>query len=148
VKVGFVGEEVACGDTAECVIPFELANDQFDAGAIVVKAPEVERLQSEIADQDLVVVAAQLEQRQLLARLLGLEAANDHEAIGTCPTGGLVAKLGDLAAVSDAVRARYPEVAGGDFLRRWFEVPDDGWDGRSSFDGNAHSAIAVSHAAW
>src|ERR1700730_1338453 len=72
LKVGFVGEEVACGDTPECVIPFELANDQFDAGAIVVKAPEVERLQSEIADQDLVVVAAQLGQRQVLAPLLGL----------------------------------------------------------------------------
>jgi hypothetical protein len=42
---------VACGDRPECVIPFELANDQFDAGAIVVKAPEVERLQRQIGDR-------------------------------------------------------------------------------------------------
>jgi hypothetical protein len=35
----------------------ELTNDQFDAGAIIVKASEVERLQSQIGDQDLVVVA-------------------------------------------------------------------------------------------
>jgi hypothetical protein len=34
------------------------------------------------------VVAAEFEQRQLFGRLLGLEAANDHEAIGTRPTGG------------------------------------------------------------
>jgi hypothetical protein len=43
----------------------ELANDQFDAGSIIAKAPEVERLPSQIGEQDLVVVAAQLKQRQL-----------------------------------------------------------------------------------
>ncbi len=52
------------------------------------------------------------------------------------------------AALSDAVGACYPEVSGGCFLRRWFEVPDDGGRGRSSFERNAHSAIAISHAAW
>jgi hypothetical protein len=36
VKVGFVGQEVMTGDTAECVIFLELANDQFDTGAVVV----------------------------------------------------------------------------------------------------------------
>src|SRR5260370_32476452 len=41
VEIGFIGEEMPRGDTAECVIPFELANDQFDTGAIVVKATEV-----------------------------------------------------------------------------------------------------------
>ena len=81
VKVGFVGEEVMTGDTAECVISLELANDQFDTGAVVVAAPEVERLQRQIGDQDLVVVAAELEQCQLLGRLFGLWAANDYEAI-------------------------------------------------------------------
>ena len=43
MEVGFVGQEVMAGDTAECVISLELANDQFDAGAVVVAAPEVER---------------------------------------------------------------------------------------------------------
>jgi hypothetical protein len=52
------------------------------------------------------------------------------------------------AAFTDAVACCYPEVAGGDFLRRWFEVPDDGWGGWSSLEGNAQSSIAVSHAAW
>src|SRR5216684_2395985 len=86
------------GDTAECVISLELANDQFDAGAVVVEAPEVERLQRQIGDQDLVVVAAELEQRQLLGRLFGLWAAYDHEAIAAPPAGRLVAELGDLDA--------------------------------------------------
>ena len=76
MEVGFVGQEVMAGDTAECVISLELANDQFDAGAVVVEAPEVECLQRQIGDQDLVVVAAELEQCQLLGRLFGLWAAN------------------------------------------------------------------------
>jgi hypothetical protein len=100
VKVGFVGQEVMTGDMAECVISLELANDQFDTGAVVVAAPEVERLQRQIGDQDLVVVAAELEQCQLLGRLLGLWAANDHEAIAAPPAGRLVAELGDLDAAA------------------------------------------------
>ena len=35
--------------------------------AVVVEAPEVERLQRHVGDQDLVVISAQLQQRQLLA---------------------------------------------------------------------------------
>ena len=45
MEVGFVGEEVACRDTANSVVALELANDQFDPSAVVVKAPEAERLQ-------------------------------------------------------------------------------------------------------
>ena len=58
VEVGFVGQEVMAGDTAECVISLELGNDQFDASTVVVEAPEVERLQRQIGDQDLVMEAA------------------------------------------------------------------------------------------
>jgi hypothetical protein len=46
------------------------------------------------------VVAAQLKKCQLLARLLGLEAAYNHEAIAARPAGGLVTKLGDLNAAA------------------------------------------------
>jgi len=88
------------GDTAECVISLELANDQFDTSAVVVEAPEVERLQRQIGDQDLVVVAADLEQLQLLGRLFGLGPAYDHEAIGAAPAGGLVTEVGDLDAAA------------------------------------------------
>ena len=80
VEVGFVGEEVMAGDVPQGVISLKLANDQFDTSAVIVEAPKVERLQRQIGDQNLVVVAAELEQRQLLSRLLGLEAANDYEA--------------------------------------------------------------------
>jgi hypothetical protein len=37
VEVGFVDEEMMAGDTSECVISLELANDQFDAGPIMKK---------------------------------------------------------------------------------------------------------------
>src|SRR5712692_10819381 len=84
------------GDVAECVISLELANDQFDTSTLVVEAPEVERLQRQIGDQDLVVIAADLEQSQLFGRLFGLWPAYDHEAIGAAPAGGLVTELSDL----------------------------------------------------
>ena len=60
MEVGLVGEEVACGDAAEGVVPFELFDEQLDAGAVVVKAPEVEGTQGQIGDQDLIVVLARV----------------------------------------------------------------------------------------
>src|SRR5229473_2740285 len=99
------------GDVAECVISLELANDQFDTSTVVVEAPEVERLQRQIGDQDLVVVAAELEQCQLLARLFGLWAANDHEATAAPPAGRLVAELGDLDAAARTGVAQVGEPA-------------------------------------
>ena len=98
MEVGFVGEEVMAGNMAECVISLKLADNKFDAGAVVVETPEVERLQCKIGNQNLVVVAAELEQCQLLARLLCLEAAYNHEAIAARPAGRLVTKLGHLNA--------------------------------------------------
>lgn len=114
MEVGFVGEEVMAGDVLQGVISLKLANDQFDTSAVIVEASKVERLQRQIGDQNLVLVAAELEQRQLLSRLLGLEAANDHEAMGTCPTSGLAAKLGDLdpAARSGVAKMCEPALGG------------------------------------
>jgi hypothetical protein len=65
-------KKVARGNAAESIVLFELLDEEFDAGAVVVEAPEIERLQGHIGDQDLVVISAQLEQRQLLGRLLRL----------------------------------------------------------------------------
>ena len=44
MEVCLVGEEVACGDASQRIVPFELPDEEFDAGAVVVEAPEVERL--------------------------------------------------------------------------------------------------------
>ena len=44
LEVSFVSGEMMAWNVPECVISLELANDQFDAGAVVVEAPEVERL--------------------------------------------------------------------------------------------------------
>ncbi len=44
MEVGLVGEEVAGRDAVQGVIAFELLDEQLDPGAVVVEAPEVERL--------------------------------------------------------------------------------------------------------
>ena len=62
MEVRLVREEVASGDAAQGVVPFELLDEQLDAGAVVVEAPEIERLQRQVGDQDLVVVLAELEE--------------------------------------------------------------------------------------
>ena len=61
--------------------------------------------------------------------------------------GDIVEGFFPEAAFADAVACCYPEVAGGGFFLLGLESADDRC-GRSSLDGNAHSAIAVSHAAW
>jgi len=96
MEVGLVGTKVTSRDAAQGVVPFELLDEEFDAGTVVVEAPEVERLQRQIGDQDLVVILAQLEQRELGGRFLGLGPADHHEAIGPQPMGRLIPKLGDL----------------------------------------------------
>ena len=53
-------------------------DQQRDAGSVVVEAPQVERLQRQIGDQDLIVILAELEERQLVGRLLGLEPGPDR----------------------------------------------------------------------
>lgn len=51
------------------------------------------------------------------------------------------------AAFADVVACDYPEVAGGGFFLFGFESVDNR-RGRSPLDGNAHSRIVSSHAAW
>ena len=96
VEERLIGEETMPGNFAQGVVAFELTNDQLDARPAVVEAPEVERLQGKVGDQNLIAIPAELEQRQLLAGLLGLRAANDDEAILAPPAGRLVGELGNL----------------------------------------------------
>lgn len=107
MEVGCVGEEVPRGDAAQGIIPFELLDQQLHAGPVVVKAPEVERLQRQVGDQHLVVILAKLEERQLRGRLLRLRSSHDDEAIRMRPAGRLRAELGDLDSTT---RGGVPEV--------------------------------------
>lgn len=50
----------AAGNVAEGVVPFELLDEQLDIRTVVVEAPEVQRVQRQIGDQDLIMGAAQL----------------------------------------------------------------------------------------
>lgn len=96
MEVGLVGEEVASGNAAQGVIVFELLNQELDVSAVVVKPPEVQRSQWQVRNQDLVVIRAQLEQRELGRRFLDLGSADHLEAIRPRPLGRLIPKLGDL----------------------------------------------------
>ena len=85
MKVRLVGKEVARGDGAKRVIAFELSDDELDARPIVVETPEVQRLQHKVRDEDLVVIASELEQSQLRGRFFGLRSADHDEAEGARP---------------------------------------------------------------
>ncbi len=98
MKVGLVGEGVPGGNPPQGIVALELADDEFHSSAIVVEAPEVERLQREVRDEDLIVIFAELEQGQLGGRLVGLGPTDHDEAVGMGPAGGLVAELGHLEA--------------------------------------------------
>jgi len=104
MEVGLVGEEVVGRDAAQRVIALELFDDQLDGGPVVVKAPEVERLQRQVRDQDLIVVRADLEERQLVGRLFGLGPSDDDEPVRLGPPKGLVAELGHLDARARGIR--------------------------------------------
>lgn len=116
MEVGFVGEEVPGGDAAQRIVALELFDDQFDPSAVVVKAPEVEGLQRQVGHQDLVMIAAELEERKLLGGFFGLRAADHHETIGMFPASRLIAELGDLdpaARTGIAQRRQFPFDWGG-----------------------------------
>lgn len=49
----------AAGNVAEGVVPFQLLDEQLDTGAVVVEAPEIQRVRRQIGDQDLIMGAAQ-----------------------------------------------------------------------------------------
>ena len=59
------------GDAAEHGISFEVFDEQLPASPIVVKTPEVQRPQRQIRDEDLGLIRAELEQRQLGRRFFG-----------------------------------------------------------------------------
>src|SRR4030095_844058 len=130
MEVGLVGEEGTAGETAQGRVPFEFVDEQFHAGAVVVEAPEVERLEREVRDQNLVVVLPKLEEGQLLGRVLRLGPTDDDETIGLRPAGRLVPKLGDLDASTGAPVAQVRELA----LDRGREPGDDHEAGSPSFE--------------
>ena len=100
MEVRLVREKVPSRDGAKRIVPFELLDEQLDARPIVVEAPEVQRLRWQIRDQNLVVILAQFEERQLLAWFFGLGSADDDEAVKMGPPNGLVAELGHLDAAA------------------------------------------------
>jgi hypothetical protein len=61
MEVRLVGEEVPRGDMTEGVALLELRDEQLDIRAVVVEAPEIQRVRRQISDQDLIMGAAQFE---------------------------------------------------------------------------------------
>src|SRR5262245_66539579 len=81
MKVSVVGKEVTGRDLAQRVISLELSDNPFDSRSSVVEAPDVEGPQSEIGNQDLIVVTPELEQGQLLVQLFALRSSNNYDAL-------------------------------------------------------------------
>src|SRR2546426_3095484 len=98
MKVSFVGEEMVRWNSTQRIISFEFADDSFDRGAAIVKAPEVQRFQCEIGDEYLVEIFALLEQGKLVGGLFVLGTAHHDEAIRFCPTLRLITKFGGIEA--------------------------------------------------
>jgi hypothetical protein len=73
MKVSVVGKEVTGRDLAQRIISLELSDNPFDSRSTIVEAPDVEGPQIEVGNQDLVVVAPEFEQCQLLVRLFPIE---------------------------------------------------------------------------
>lgn len=109
VKVRLVGEEVACRDSAQRIVAFEAPDNQLDTGAIVAEAPEVERLQSEVGDEHLIMVSPELEERELRRGFLGLGPANDDKTKGMRPSMRLIVEPGGFDAATDTAIAQTPE---------------------------------------
>jgi hypothetical protein len=57
------------------------------------------------------VIPAQLEQRQLLGRFLGLRPSDDDEAVGVRPPAGLVVELGHFDSSAGAHVAQVRQLA-------------------------------------
>lgn len=101
MKIGNVGKEVTCGNFAQGVVSLEFPDDPLHACSVVVEAPEVERFEIEVRNQHLVMILAQLEQRELLAELFRLRSPDDYKAVRTQPASRLIVELGCLYAVAD-----------------------------------------------
>ena len=104
--VGLVGEEGARGNAAHGVIPREWFAQQLDPGTVGVPAPEGQRSHWPVRAENLVLIRAQLAQREWGSRFLGLGPADTHETRSPRPMGRLIPTLGDLAAaLAELVKA-------------------------------------------
>src|SRR5262249_61735597 len=101
MKVSVVGKEVTSRDLAQRVISLEISDNPFDSRPTIVEAPDVEGPQIEIGNQDLIMIAPELEQGQLLVRLFGLMSSNNYEAVSVEPANGLIIKSGCWQAGTD-----------------------------------------------
>lgn len=97
-----VGQKVLCGDLSQRIGILQLADDQFGAGPLIVEAPQVQGGQREIGDEDLVGVAAHLEQMQWRRRLFGKRLPDHHKASRSRPSMG-----GSIETLPPTLPARY-----------------------------------------
>ena len=93
MKIGLIGGPFLRGNFAQR-IPFEeLPDDEFPCGPVVVKTPEVERLERKIGDDHMVGISGHLEKRELPRGFFGNEAPDDNEALCSLPAHRFVFEL-------------------------------------------------------
>src|SRR5437879_9029125 len=88
-----VGCEVFGGNLSQRIGVFQLADNQLCAGSLVVEAPQVQRRQRQVGDQELIAVATHLKQVQLRRRFFGHRTTDHHEASRPGPPLRAISKL-------------------------------------------------------
>ncbi len=92
--MGLVGREMFGGNLVQGEIAFELFDEEFDSGAVVVEAPDSEWPQIQVGHEDLVEVPSERKQGQPVGRLVGFGPTDLHKAIAMGPSMRLVGELG------------------------------------------------------
>ncbi len=92
--MGLVGRETFGGILPKGVIAFELFDEEFDSGAVVVEAPESEWPQIQVGHEDLVDIPSERKQGQPVGRLVRFGPTDQHNALAMGPAIRLVGELG------------------------------------------------------
>ena len=104
------GSFVSCGifgrNLSQGVRILAFSDDEFRCGALVVEAPEIQRLQRKIGKKDLIRVSYHLKQMQLRQRSFWNRSANHDEPFRAFPALGTVSKLSRPQSPSNASVAK------------------------------------------
>jgi len=153
MKIGLIGGPILRRNFAQRISFVELADDELSRGSLVVKAPEVERLQRQIGHDHMVGISGHFEERKLPGGFFGNEAPDDNEALGSLPANRFVFELGQPGLRKNFFVGKRAEVSpngSGDFGHNGVGT----WDGLDIFDhavvveGGIGTCPDISNARW
>ena len=128
MEIGLIGGPILRRNFAQRISFEEFPDDEFACGSLVVKTPEVERLQRQIGYDHMVSISRHLEERHLPGGFFGNEAPDDNEALGTLPANRFVFELSQPGLRKNLLVGKRAEVSPNGF-------GDLGHNGVGSGDG-------------